>query len=167
MFCLSFISLQLQSTVKIFVNDSTRTFIIQVYDNDNNIISINLVSGAIQELFIPGKQIDKIVIQDKGYAQKSFGSMTRQILQKESSKINENMTFIIHQNGSVKMYQSGTQKDKTLLAMDAIYTEKGKLPTLDIAIHTSKANHLWTTQNITYNIQYTKSLFESIGSIFS
>lgn len=161
------ISNQLHSTVKIFVNDSSRTFMVRVYDNDNNIIAINLVPGAIQELFIPGKQIDKIVIQDKGYAQKSFGTITDQILYKESSKINENITFIIHQNGLVKMYQSQTQKHKILETMDTIYTEKSKLPTLDILIHTKKSNQPWVTQDISYEIKYPKSLFESIGSIFS
>lgn len=158
---------QIESTVKTFVNDSSRNFVVRVYDNDNNIICTKLVPGAIQELFIPGKIIDKIIIQDEKQNKKAFGSMTRNILRKETSKINENMTFIIHQDGSIKMYTGLTAKDETLQKIDTTYTETGKLPTIDMAIHTTKADQLGTMQNVSYTIKYSKTFFETIESFFS
>lgn len=143
---------QVTSTVKVFVNDSSKHFIVQVYDHNKNIVTTYLKPGAIQELFIEGNIIDKIMIQDQNYAKKSFGGLTCQILRKETMKINDHMIFIIHQNGSVKMYKSATSKDDVLKKIDTFYTQKSKLPTIDISIHTKKADRLSTEQEIIYSI---------------
>ncbi|MBP6869371.1 hypothetical protein KBC04_00590 [Candidatus Babeliales bacterium] len=149
---------QLESTIKTFVNDSSKTFVARVYDNNNKVIMTTLTPGAIQDVFISGTTIEKIVIQDERHVKKSLSAMTRQTLRKESSKINDSMVFIIHQDSSIKMYKGTTSRNEILNEIDATLTETGKLPTLEMMIHNTKTDEQATTQNISYAVKYGKSV---------
>lgn len=158
---------QIESNVKVFINNSSKIFSVRIYDSKNNILSLKLNPGDVHDAFIQGDVLDKIVVQDERISSRSISSMTRQSLRKESSKINENMIFIINQDGSVKMYKGTTSRDEVLRKVDEAYIQQAKLPTIDLSIHTIKSNQPWTTQNINYTIKLNKSFLASIESLFS
>lgn len=153
LFCINTSYNDLQGTVKVFVNDSKKNLIITVYDTQHNIVSIQLTPGAIQELFIEGQVIDKIVIQNEKHMKKSLAAMAHQVLRKDSSAINENMIYIIHQNTSITMYKASAPKDNMLKAIDTMYVEQGRLPTIAMTIDNKKGNDLVTKQNISYALK--------------
>ena len=158
---------QLDANVKVFINNSLKNFFVRVYDNKNNIIGAVLAPGAVQDLFLQGDVIDKIVVQDQKHSAQPLSAMTRQVLRKETSKINDNMIFIINHDNSVKMYQGTTSRDEALRKIDEAYTKKAILPTIDLSIHTIKTDQAWTTQNINYSIKHAKGFLSSIESLFS
>lgn len=164
---LSIMHNQLDANVKVFINNSFKNFLVHVYDNKNNIIALNLAPGAVQDLFLHGDIIDKIVVQDEKHTSKSIATMTRQALRKETSKINDNMIFIIDKDASIKMYKGTTSRDEVLRKIDEAYINQATLPTIDLTIHTIKTDQPWTMQNINYNIKLNKSFLASIESLFS
>ncbi len=164
---LSIMHQHLNANVKVFINNSSKDFLVRVYDSKNNILGLNLSSGQVQDLFLQGDVLDKIVIQNEKHNARPLSSMTRHVLRKETSAINDNMIFIIHQDGSVKMYKGTTSRDEALRKIDEAYLKDGKLPTIDLSIHTSKNNQSWSTQKIDYSLKLGKGFLSSIESLFS
>jgi hypothetical protein len=164
---LSLMHSQLDAIVKVFVNNSSKTFLVRIYDSKNNITSISLAPGAIQDVFLPENSIDKIIIQDEKHSTRPLSAMTRYVLRKETSRICDNMIFIISQDATVKMFPAVTSRDEALLKIDAAYTKKAKLPTIDLTIHSTKTDQPWTSQSINYTIKHNKSFLESLESLFA
>lgn len=158
---------QINATVKVFINHSPTDFFVRVHDNKDNTIGITLAPGAVQDVFTEGDMIDRIIIQSKKHGSRPLAAMNNQTLRHDSHKINNYMIFIINQDSSVKMYKGSTSRDMTLLKIDAAYTKHAKLPTIDMAIHTTKGDQYWTAQNISYDIKYKKSFLNSVQSLFS
>ena len=164
---LSIIQFQANANVKVFINNSSKCFLIKVYDGKNNATALSLAPGELQDLFLQGEVIDKIIIQNDKNSSQPLSSMTRHVLRKETSAINDNMIFIISQDASVKMYKGTTSRDEVLRKIDEAYIKNSKLPTIDLSIHTIKTDQPWTMQNINYNVKSNKSFLWSIESLFS
>jgi len=166
-FIFIFIQHPLDATVKVFVNNSSKTLFVRMYDTKNNIVGATLTPGDIQELFIPGDILDRIIIQDKKHIAKPLSSMTNKTLRKDECMINDNMIFIINKNHAIRMYHGSTSKDDALRKIDEIYTKTGKLPTIELSIHQTKTNQPWIEQTVHYTIKYAQSFLNSIESLFS
>src|SRR3989339_2090432 len=158
------ISDQLKGIVKTFVNNSSKYFFFRVYDSKNNIMGMTLAPGAIQDLFIPTDSINKIVVLDGKHSSKPLSAMTRNELRKENMAINDNTTFIINQNSSIKIYKDTSSRNETLQKIDEAYKKRTNLPTIDLSIHTIKTDQPWTTQNVVYNLKYKTSFMSAIES---
>jgi len=156
----------LHATVKVFVNDSSKTFFIRLFDGKNNITAITLKPGAVQDVFLNYNSISKIIIQDERH-KTSAATMAHHILRKDMYPINENMIFIVHKDATMTMYKGTTSRDKMLQDIDASYTKYATLPTIDFNIHTSKSNKSWSDQTISYNLKSNKSFLQSVESLFN
>jgi len=164
---LSVMHFQADANVKVFINNSSKCFLVRVYDEKNNATALTLDPGELQDLFLQAETIDKIIIQNDKNSSQPLAGMTRHVLRKETSAINDNMVFIISQDASVKMYKGTTSRDEVLRKVDDAYIKNSKLPTIDLSIHTIKTDQPWTMQNINYSVKSDKSFLWSIESIFS
>ncbi|MGZ6250532.1 MAG: hypothetical protein ACXWL2_00735 [Candidatus Chromulinivorax sp.] len=160
------LSQNLDATIKIFVNNSSKNLFIRLFDSQNNVVAVNLEPGQIEEVFLQAQVIDKIIIQDKKSETRPLASMIQEILKKETSKINNHTTFIINKDLSVKMYAPKNSKSEFLEKIDKAFTTKEPLPSIQISIKSTKTEKPWVLQNVEYKIK-DKNLLESIGSLFS
>ena len=157
----------INGVVKTFVNNSSKDFFVRVYDGKNNIMGLALAPGAIQDLFIQTDTINKIVVLDGKRSSQPLSAMSHNELRKENAAINENMTFIINQNSSIKMYNGMSSRSEALQKIDEAYIKRTNLPTIDLSIHTIKNDQPWTTQKVVYNLKHKTSFIGAIESLFS
>lgn len=163
---LSIATSQIDANVKVFINNSSKNFLVRVYDNLNHVIGVNMAPGGVYDVFIKGDRIEKIIIEDQKLNSKSLSSMARHVLYKEKYPINDNMTYIIHKDYSVKMYKGTTSRDETLRQIDESYLQQGQLPTIELSIHTTQTEQPWATQNVIYGLKHKTSLLDAIESVF-
>ncbi len=157
----------LQGTVKTFVNNSKKDFLIRIYLDEKKITGIQLHPGEIQDVFLPGTTISKITVQDDKQKSKPLTSMTRNALKKDDYPINESMIFIVQQDGSIKIYPGGrSTRDQALLKIDEYYTQNAQLPSIDLSIVTKKTNESLVMQEINYAIKTATGILDSIKSFF-
>ena len=164
---LSIIPFYADANVKVFINNSSKHLLVRIYDDKNNATALTLAPGELQDLFLQAEVVDKIIIQNDKNSSQPLSSMTRHVLRKETSAINDNMVFIISQDASVKMYKGTTSRDEVLRKVDESYIKNSKLPTIDLSIHSIKTDQPWTMQNINYSVKSDKSFLWSIESLFS
>ena len=156
---------QIQATVKVFVNDSPKTFFIRMFDGKNNVTAITLKPGAVQDVFLKYDSLSKIIIQDERHKMTAT-TMAHHILRSETHPINQNMIFIVHKDATFTMYKGTTSRDKSLQDIDTSYTKQGLLPTIDLAIHTTRTNELYSEQSLSYSLKSNKSFLQSVESLF-
>jgi hypothetical protein len=158
---------QIKATVKTFVNNSKKEFFIRIYFDEQKITGVQLLPGEIKDVFLEGKIISKITVQDEKQKSKPLSSMTRNALKKDEYPINESMIFIIQQDNSIKMFPGGkSNRDQALLKIDEYYTKNAQLPSIDLTIATKKTNDAWTMQEVCYSIKTTTGILDSIKSFF-
>ena len=155
----------LDATVKVFVNESSKTFFIRMFDGKNNVTAITLKPGAVQDVLLKYDSLSKIIIQDERHKMTAT-TMAHHILRSETHPINENMIFIVHKDATFTFYKGVTSRDKALQEVDATYAKQGTLPTIDLAIHTTKSNETYSEQVVSYSIKNNKSFLQSVESLF-
>jgi len=145
-----FLTFSTHAIVKTFINDSKKTFLIRIYNDQKEIMDTNLAPGAVQDVFLTNSVINKIIIQDDKHKDYPLSSMAYTILKKESRNLNDSDIFIIHADASVRIYARSTNRDAMLQEIDKIYSKQYKLPTIAMKIENGKYDDKVNKQQVSY-----------------
>lgn len=129
------IHMQAQSHVKIFVNNTSRTYTIVLQETNRQKTSVTLQPGSLKTIFFKSKELSKITLQYSNNVNSAFSSLTNQIFKKEDHAINSHTLFVINPNSRMYMYKTKSELDTILEQIGDAYQQGKPLPKISTTIY--------------------------------